>query len=369
MVGSARVTRRAAGPVLMLGTVNHPHVEYFALAMHERGFDIVVGGNVEPTLPDSALPAAGIEIEPAPVVSRRTATGVVAHIRWVRRLLRRHRPVLVHAHWVPAFGFYAALAGAAPLIVTAWGSDVLLADRIERLANRIAMRRADLVTANAAHLLEHMVRLGARPARTMRLHWGVDLDVFAPAADRAQARAALGLDEAPTILSPRSLLPVYNIPTIVEAFARVRQTRPEARLLLNHMGPGELPDGLPERARLVGYVPHAEMAGYYRAADVCVSIPSSDGSPRSVWEAFASGSPVVVSDLPWVSEFITHEEHALVVPIDADAVAAAVLRLLTEPELAARLTRNAHELVAQHCNRAIELERLAGAYARLAAVR
>ena len=46
--------------LLMLGPVNHPHVEHLALAMHERGFDVIAAGNAEPTLPASVLPAAGI---------------------------------------------------------------------------------------------------------------------------------------------------------------------------------------------------------------------------------------------------------------------------------------------------------------------
>ena len=72
------------------------------------------------------------------------------------------------------------------------------------------------------------------------------------------------------------------------------------------------------------------MASYYQAADVCVSIPSSDSSPRSVWEAMACGCPVVVSDLPWVHELIEPERDALVVPIEAAALAGAIGRVLED---------------------------------------
>ena len=52
-----------------------------------------------------------------------------------------------------------------------------------------------------------------------------------------------------------------------------------------------------------------EIKYYYADADVCVSIPSSDSSPFSVYEAMATKTPVIVSDLPWVSENFDKNEH------------------------------------------------------------
>src|SRR5690349_12245608 len=97
--------------LLMLGAVNHPHVEHLALAMSERGFDVVVGGDALTELPPSALPAAGIAVHGAPPSRRGTPTGAAAHVRWVRRLVRDLRPDIVHGHWLPGFAFFAALAG------------------------------------------------------------------------------------------------------------------------------------------------------------------------------------------------------------------------------------------------------------------
>ena len=58
---------------------------------------------------------------------------------------------------------------------------------------------------------------------------------------------------------------------------------------MKHIG-AEVPDFSArrhaERIHTIGYVTYERMADYYRAADVCVSIPSSDSSPRSVWEAW-----------------------------------------------------------------------------------
>ena len=353
--------------LLMLGPLNHPHVEHLALAMHDRGIEVVVAGDLVATLPPSALPGTGVRVVAAPAVPRRTAAGIAAHVRWIRRLDRELRPHVVHAHWLCGYGALAALANVTPLVAMAWGSDVLRAGRVKTLANRVALARADLAMADSADLLERLVALGARPDATALVNWGVDLRTFTPVnGTRDALRAELGLGPGPVILSPRSLTSVYNPQTVLDAFALIQRAAPDAQLVLKHMGM-RAPAGLPQSVRVVGHVPYEQMAWYYQTADVCLSIPSSDSSPRSVWEAMACGCPVVVSDLPWVHELIEPERDALVVPIAAAAVAEAVLRVLSDRLLAARLSRHGRRLAAEHRNREAEMDRLADHYRTLAA--
>jgi glycosyltransferase involved in cell wall biosynthesis len=127
---------------------------------------------------------------------------------------------------------------------------------------------------------------------------------------------------------------------------------------------GPLPH--PDRVQVVDNVPYERMPDYYRAADACVSIASSDSSPRSVWEAMACGCPCVVSDLPWVHELIEPEGEAVVVPIEAAAVAEAIARVLTDGTLARRLAERGRDLAARHRDRDAELDRLAAVYRSLA---
>jgi glycosyltransferase involved in cell wall biosynthesis len=178
-------------------------------------------------------------------------------------------------------------------------------------------------------------------------------------------REQLGLGPGPVVLSPRSLTPVYNPETILAAFARVADARPDAQLVMKHMGVDSPPPAAPG-VRFVGHVSYERMAAYYQAADVCVSIPSSDSSPRSVWEAMACGCPVILSDLPWVRELITPGRDALVVPVDAGAIALAIDRVLGDRELAGALGRRGRLLAEAHRDRRAEMDRLADVYWRLA---
>jgi glycosyltransferase involved in cell wall biosynthesis len=203
------------------------------------------------------------------------------------------------------------------------------------------------------------------------LNWGVDVEAFRPPdGARAASRARLGIPDAPTMLSPRWWREPYNPEVIQDAFERVADRLPDVQLVIKHVGaqdPVLRPSPHRDRIHVIGHVPYETMADFYRAADVCVSIPSSDSSPRSVWEAMACGAPCVLSDLPWVHELITPGEQALAVPQDAGAVADSVVRVLSDSALAERLATGGRALVEEHRNEAVEMERLSSLYERLAA--
>jgi glycosyltransferase involved in cell wall biosynthesis/SAM-dependent methyltransferase len=340
--------------ILMLGPVNTPHLEHLALAMHQRGHEVVVGGYAEPGLPASSLVRRGIPVN--------LVEG--ARIPWLRRLLRRYAPDVVHAQWLP-WATAARVAGARPLVATAWGSDVYLASPVHRLANRWILRRADCVTSDSRALLDELRRQGASPERSVLFNWGVDTDRFAPAApeERGTLRERLGLGPGPVILHTRALKPLYNPAVVVEAFERMQERVPEAQLVLKHIGadPADL-GPLPCGALVVGHVDYDELIAYYRVADAFVSIPSTDSSPRSVWEAMACGVPCVLSDLPWVGELIEDGRDALVVRPEPSPVADALSRLIIDAGLSARITAAARTLVIGHRNQAREMEHLEAIY-------
>jgi glycosyltransferase involved in cell wall biosynthesis len=85
---------------------------------------------------------------------------------------------------------------------------------------------------------------------------------------------------------------------------------------------------------------------YYSLADAVVAAPSSDGMPQSLFEALACEAPVVLARLPCYDEFVRHEESALLVERTPRALADAVVRLWSDDELRARLTRRGRGLVA-----------------------
>jgi glycosyltransferase involved in cell wall biosynthesis len=277
--------------------------------------------------------------------------------RELARVARSVEPDLVHAHYLPEYGWMAAREGLRPLICSAWGSDVLAVRGINRPRSRLALRKASLVFADSVHLAREARALSGGDVPVEVVRWGLDLEAFAPG-DRGAARSALGLPpDGPLVASVRGLKPVYNPELLLEAFARVRAGRPDARLLLKHPLT-ETPASvaatverleLGDAVTVLGNVPAERLPDVYRAADVVVSLASSDSSPRSVWEALACGRPVMVSDLPWARDELA-DGQALLVPLEVAAVAEAIERVLGDDALSARLGAAGRELAAAELN-------------------
>jgi L-malate glycosyltransferase len=309
--------------VLVLGWPNSPHVHSWADAVRELGHEVHVAGRDAPQLPPSEDP---LPWEGPPLVrSLRLSRAIGA-------LARELRPDVVHAHWLPEFGWIAARERLHPLVVSAWGSDVFGVTGLGRQRSRKALSEAELVLADSADLAQATSELGGGvPVEVVR--WGLDLERFSPG-DAAAARSALGIPpDGPLVVSVRGAEPLYNPELVLAAFALLRERRPDARLLLKSPHAALAPAG--ERVTILGNVPFDRMPDVYRAADVVVSLASSDSSPRSVWEALACGRPVVVSDLPWAREELEDKRNALLTPLDAHAVAEAIERALDSPSLGA----------------------------------
>ena len=154
----------------------------------------------------------------------------------------------------------------------------------------------------------------------------------------------------PVFLSNRNLEPLYNVGCTLRAFAIVQKAVPDARLLVAGDGSERralealsATLGLREVAFL-GRIPPERMAQLYGEADVYLNSPNIDNMPLSVIEAFAAGLPVVTTDAGGIPYVVTNEETGLMVPVgDASRLGAAALRLLQDPALAVRLSRNARE--------------------------
>src|SRR5438132_2156391 len=134
--------------VLVAGWLNSPHVVAWVEAVSAGGHEVYVAGRTAPQWPESEL-AANVHRLPAsgpPLVRglrmSRALAGIAASVR----------PDVVHAHWLPEFGWMASREGLSPLVCSAWGSDVLLLRGVGRRRSKKALDGADLVLASSAHL-------------------------------------------------------------------------------------------------------------------------------------------------------------------------------------------------------------------------
>ena len=150
----------------------------------------------------------------------------------------------------------------------------------------------------------------------------------------------------PRLISTRNLEPYYRVDVVLDAFRRLRAAVPEATLTVAGYGSEEarLRRMAGEGVRFVGAVDPAAMPALLDDADIFVNASVVDNQPVSLLEAFAAGLPVVSTPTGDIAAMVRHEETGLLVaPLDAGAIAAAVVSLLRDPAHATAVARQARE--------------------------
>lgn len=180
-----------------------------------------------------------------------------------------------------------------------------------------ASRRADRVIVPSAFVRDRAVaRLGLDPSRIRVIHHAVDTTLFHPPGDGGRE---------PFILYPARPWPHKNHALLFEAFAQVREARPELELVLTGGGHDAL--RLPDGVRSQGLVPRAELADLYRRASALVFPSRYEGFGLPVLEAMASGLPVAAAASEAVQE-VAGETAAMFSPDSANEAATAILEAI-----------------------------------------
>jgi L-malate glycosyltransferase len=271
----------------------------------------------------------------------RTAATSVAYLAL---LLRRLRNVdVVHVFSASYVSFILAPTPAV-LVGRLYGKRVILNYRSGEAFDHLSkwprsslpiLRRAHLIVPSA-FLVEVFAKFGLRATAVPNF---VEVDAI-PYRRRGALR--------PRFLTNRNFAAHYNVACVLRAFARIQASIPEAQLTV--AGDGRQRHQLHALARelelrnveFVGQISPRQMLALYDQADAYLNSPNIDNMPNSVVEAFAAGLPVVTTRAGGIPYIVRHEENGLLVDCDDhDALAAATLRLFSEPDLALRLADRA----------------------------
>lgn len=270
-------------------------------------------------------------------------------------LMRQFKPHIVHTHTAKAgfVGRLAAWLAGAPVIIHTFHGHVFhgyfspaktrLFIVLEQFAARLSDRIITL-TGNLREALAETYHIAPRE-KIIVMAYGLDLAAFAAAQRKTGAfRRAWGIaPEAPLISIVGRLVPVKNHALFLQAAARIRQTRPEARFAI--VGDGELRASLEAQVDALGLRDAVIFTGWqrdvlpvYADSDVLVISSVNEGTPFTVIEALAAGCPVVATAVGGLPEFLDGGKLGALVPSgEAESLAAAIAATLADPPDASAL--------------------------------
>jgi glycosyltransferase involved in cell wall biosynthesis len=240
---------------------------------------------------------------PVPRVPRgkRGFVRIIRTLLLLRRMVRQFQPDVIHVHSVARYGLFSLFVPRRRLILTPWGSDVLVSGKkiVRRGLLKLVLRRAQLLTCDALHMRDELTKLGVGAEKVLIVNFGIDCNRFTPEGESTETRR-----DSFTILSTRNLEPIYDVSTLVRAIPIVTSMLPQVRVKI--AGAGSQLDALTELTKdigvsdlveFVGRIPNEDLPDLLRSVDLYVSTSLSDaGIAGSTAEAMATGVPVVVTN-------------------------------------------------------------------------
>jgi len=360
-----------------------PHNEALRLLepLRRRGWELEV---VVPDEPGSAAPrleAGGVRVRALPLSRLRASPDPRLLVRFARDFgpsVRQLEAAIdaAEADVVQIGGLvnpHAALAARQRGAAVVWQIvDSRPPALVRRLAMTLVRRYADAVMFDG----ESLVPLHggeSLPVSTFVYFPPVETERFVPDRERgAQTRAELGIPpDAPVVGTVSSLVPMKGLENFIDAAARVAATRPETRFVIVGSTPSShaaYADSLKDRAAELGLPYPIVFAGertdverWYPALDVSLitSLPRSEGTTTTALEAQSCGVPVVATRVGAVADAIDDGVTGILVPPEhPEALARAVLQLLGDEALRARMGGAGREVAVER----FDAERVADTY-------
>jgi len=276
----------------------------------------------------------GNEVERAVLDTR--GGGKLRYLTLARRTLFARRPDVVYAHFLVPAGLIAALAGRAPLVVTAHGRDVRNVGAYPGIAaaTRLVVRRAATVICVSDYLRRELeTKLPEARGKVEVISSGVDREWFA---------VAPAPEGPPRFLCVGALDERKNVLRLADAFARLE----EGTLRFAGDGPARAQlEGRPN-VRLLGRVPHDEIPQLLAESHVLAQPSLVEPLGQALLEAMACGRSVVATRIGGPPEFVPPEAGVLVDPLDVEELARglATAAALPCPNEAAREATAAHDV-------------------------
>jgi len=299
---------------------------------------------------------------------------LLGQLRAVVGLLRSERFDLIHAHWLIPQGFVAALSllitkRKIPLLCTSHGGDLfaLKGKGLQRLKRWVMDRSAALTVVSGA-MKSMVVEMGVVPDKVEVIPMGVDLKgLFTP-----DPRVERKTDE---LLFVGRLVEKKGVHFLLEAMPAVIKKHPTVRLILAGSGPMEeelkqkaAQLHLSDKVDFLGMVAQTQLPALYQRATLAIFpfVVAKSGDQEGFGlvqvEAMGCECPVIAGDLPAIHDIIAHEENGLIFPSgNTQALADAIIKLLDDPELRARLAGEGRKSVVQK----FDWEAIAGNYSQI----
>ena len=270
----------------------------------------------------------------------------------IKKLIRHIKPDILHVHYISDLAVLGALTGFHPLVLSAWGSDVLVAPKKSKIMKyhvSYALTKADIVLTIPEFMKEYLMNeFNISKNKIIRIPWGIDLKTFHCDYENETTimKDKLGIRvDSPVILSNRNMDSKYEIENIIEAIPHTLKQFPNAIFIfIKGYSPSDFEKQMISKAENMNVINSVrfiskvltskEMAVYLNMADAFISIPKTDQFASSIMEGMACGAIPIVSNIKAYEQYLENGVNSFVVNSDnPKEIAEKINHCIKNPEI------------------------------------
>ena len=362
--------------LLILSDTAAPHTRRWANWFHEQGNEVSVV-SLNPINCDGYAGPTIFHVWNTPSRNNffiRTIKLIVVYLR-LMRIVNRTQPDVIHAHSTGAYAWLAFLTRR-PYVVTPWGTDLLIDaenSRLNWLVTVHVLKRACLVTTDGEHFVTILERMGIPKSRILKHMFGTDTRGFSPR-DKNKTRTKLGFPDKVTIISARTLYPVHDVQTFIEALPEVFSIFDNIQVLV--VGDGSereklkssvLKYKLEDNVFFMGMLTEPQLQMALAASDIYVSTSLMDaGLAGGTAEAMATSLPVIHTDYGDNNFWTREGEGGYLFPVgDSKLLSILIIALLEDAELRKKMGVTNRGRILSDNNIDIEMSKIEDAYTKV----
>jgi len=301
--------------ILILAPANSFHTIRWIQALRDSGNDVVLFslGSVDPLKYKGYTGITVIHFQDECEAKNKISLFFQAILR-LKKLLKKIKPDIVHAHYATSYGFLGALSGFNPFVVSVWGSDVFSFPRksiLHRFFLKYIFRSADHIFSTSEVMAQEVQLYSNKLIEVTP--FGIDLEKF--------KNQSCGGRETIVIGAIKNIEKIYGHSYLINAFNILARKYDNIELLI--VGKGSCKKdlqilidkfNLSDKVNFVGQVDNNEIPKYLNKMDIFCNLSFHESFGVSVIEASACELPVVATNVGGLAEVIEDGVTGFLVP-------------------------------------------------------
>lgn len=312
--------------ICYLGDASAEHLRRWSKIFAQMGYEVHVI-TFNPIILDGYTPVIvhllNKRFKKGDIISR--LLNYVPLLKEIKKLIKTIKPDILHSHSAGGYSWMGMFSGFHPFIISPWGTDIFVdvfKSKLEGFLTKLAMKKADRIHCDGENTRSSIINLGIDSNKIFIATFGVDIYKFISIANYSILRKKYNIDNSKVVISTRTLNPVHNVESFVNAIPIVLSKMPDTKFII--LGSGSDEDYLKimmesldieKSVIFLGKVNEEQMIEVLQISDLYVSTSLYEsGLAASTAEAMACELPVINTNTGDIDNWIENGNGGYIIP-------------------------------------------------------